>query len=152
MISLKFKISVQDEDIEALIKYQSQYTSLVHVFYRILCKENALKSEFYYLSKDSILLKNFDKLNNVELYKNSKWIVRCAIKEALSLVNKNKQICFGNKKSFNDHKKGKITKEELKERRLLQIYSIGTSKPYKGNRHFEILSDLKTIAFKPQEE
>lgn len=67
MISLKFKIYVRYEDKEILTKYQSQYTSLVHVFYRMLCKEKELKSEFYYLSKDSILLKKFDELNNVEL-------------------------------------------------------------------------------------
>lgn len=67
----------------------------------------------------------------------------------MSLVNRNKQICFGSKKLFNDYKNGKISKEELKEKRLLPIYSIGTARPFKGNRHFEILNDLETIIFKP---
>lgn len=43
-----------------------------------------------------------------------------------------------------------ISKEQFKLTRLNPLYSIGTSKPYKGNRFFNINQDLSTIIFKPK--
>ena len=43
-----------------------------------------------------------------------------------------------------------ISKEQFKLKRLSPLYSIGTAKPYKGNRFFRISEDLTSIIFQPK--
>lgn len=66
-------------------------------------------------------------------------------------VSKNSSVTFGSKNSFREYHKGNISKEELKSRRLIPIYSIGevSNKSVKSNRKFQIAGDLSSIIFKP---
>lgn len=134
-------------------KFQQQYSSCLHVFYRMLSKDykkyGKIKSEFEYLSNTSELSLKLQQLNNVELMQTNTWIYRSCIKEAISMFKKNKHVVFGGKKNLEKRKKNKITKDDWKECRKYPIYSVGTAKPYKGNQKFELLNDLETVVFKP---
>lgn len=150
MQSVKFKIEFNsDEDRELVRKYQRQYSSCLHVFYKMLVNEPELKSSYYYLSNTSNLSLRFKELNNCELMQSNTWLYRCAIKEALQIVKTNQQVVWGGKKNLQRRQKGWITREQWREFRLAGIYSIGTAYPYKGNQKFEILNDLETARFKP---
>ena len=150
MVTYKFEIEFsKQDDYNVIDEYQIQYSSCLHVFYRILSKEDKLKSEFDYLANNSIMKQTLDTLNNVELMQSNTWIYRCCIKDALQLYKTNKHVVFGGKKNLERRKKGLISKEEWKEYRKSSILSVGTAKPYKGNQKFEILSNLQTIRFKP---
>ena len=153
MLTYKIKIEFMNHDDYQLVdKFQQQYSSCLHVFYRLLCQESKLKSEFDYLSNTSILSQKLKELNNVELMQSNTWIYRCCIKDALQLIKTNKYVVFGGKKNLERRKKNLISKEEWKELSKSSISSVGTAKPYKGNQKFEILNDLETIRFKPTQK
>lgn len=67
----------------------------------------------------------------------------------LNKINKPKVI-FGGKTNFIQRCKQQINKDEFKLKRLNPLYSIGTAKPYKGNRFFRITEDLTKIIFQPK--
>jgi IS605 OrfB family transposase len=67
----------------------------------------------------------------------------------LNKINKPKVI-FGGKTNFIQRCKQQISKDEFKLKRLNSLYSIGTAKPYKGNRFFRISEDLTKIIFQPK--
>ena len=88
-------------------------------------------------------------LNNIT---QDTWFQQSAIRSAQALFDsctKRKQlkVVFG-KSAFTDYHKGKITKEELKNKRVFGISSIGEA-PQKGNRKFSFVS-LCEIIFKPR--
>jgi IS605 OrfB family transposase len=70
------------------------------------------------------------------------WFVQCSIKQASAIRNAQKElkvskIIFGSKKKFSLRSQHKITKEEYKEARLLNIISQG-EKLQQGNRLFTL--------------
>ena len=67
----------------------------------------------------------------------------------LNKINKPKVI-FGGKGNFYDRCSLNISKDEFKFKRLNPLYSIGTAKPYKGNRFFRISEDLTKVIFQPK--
>ena len=67
----------------------------------------------------------------------------------LNKINKPKVI-FGGKINFIQRCKQLISKGEFKLKRLNPLYSIGTAKPYKGNRFFRISEDLTKVIFQPK--
>lgn len=68
MQSVKFKIEFSNnEDMKLVREYQRQYSSCLHVFYKMLVNEPKLQSEYHYLSNTSNLSLRFKELNNCEL-------------------------------------------------------------------------------------
>ena len=67
----------------------------------------------------------------------------------LNKINKPKVI-FGGKINFIQRCKQQINKDEFKLKRLNPLYSIGTAKPYKGNRFFRITESLDKVIFQPK--
>ena len=67
----------------------------------------------------------------------------------LNKINKPKVI-FGGKFNFIQRCKQQISKDKFKLNRLSPLYSIGTAKPYKGNRFFRISEDLTKVIFQPK--
>lgn len=150
MVTIKLKYDCNEEGLHLIREYQRQYSSILHVFYQQLSREENLGSEFSYIKSDSILKTTFRKLNNVELMND--WFCRSAIGEAYQM-QKDKHVIFGGKKNFIKRCKGLISREEFKaNKKLNPIYSIGTAKPYKGNQKFEIADDLEHVIFKPNRQ
>ena len=155
MITIKLKYDVEQEYQSLIQKYQRQYSSMLHVFYQQLSKEQELKSEFSYIKSDSICIQKSKTLNNIDLM--NAWFIQCSIKESYQLVKSSKdedgnkiKVIFGGKGNFIRRCKGLITREQfLENKKLNPIYSIGTGKPYKGNRFFRITEDLEHIIFQP---
>lgn len=132
---LKIKYSC-DGDSKSLIKdYMRQYSSVQHYVYN--------RIQEGYSQKD---IKNQLKtLNNINLL--DSWFIQCSFYD----VSQNEKIIFGGKKNFFDRLKGKLSKDEYKEKRLSPLYSIGevVNKSVKGNRKFHIEQNLESITFKP---
>lgn len=59
------------------------------------------------------------------------------------------KVIFGGKYSFNKRCSLNISKDEFKLKRLNPLYSIGSAKPYKGNRFFRISKSLDKVIFQP---
>ena len=158
MITIKLKYDVEQEYKALIQKYQRQYSSMLHVFYQQLSKEQELQPEYSYLKSDSILKQKFKTLNNIDLMND--WFCRSAIGEAYQLVKSSKdedgnktKVIFGGKGNFIRRCKGLITRSQfLENKKLNPLYSIGTAKPYKGNQKFEIKEDLEHIIFKPDRQ
>ena len=153
MITIKLKYDVNQEYQSLIQKYQRQYSSILHVFYQQLSREQELQPEYSYLKTDSILKQKFKALNNIDLMND--WFCRSAIGEAYQLLKSNNEtkVIFGGKGNFIRRCKNLITREQfLENKKLNPIYSIGTCKPYKGNQKFEIKEDLETIIFKPERQ
>lgn len=132
---LKIKYSC-DGDSKSLIKdYMRQYSSVQHYVYN--------RIQEGYSQKD---IKNQLKtLNNINLL--DSWFIQCSFYD----IPQNEKIIFGGKKNFFDRLKGKLSKDEYKEKRLSPLYSIGevVNKSVKGNRKFHIEQNLESITFKP---
>ena len=154
MITIKLKYDVEPEYQSLIQKYQRQYSSILHVFYQQLSREQELQLEYSYLKSDSILKQKIKQLNNIDLMND--WFCRSAIGEAYQLIKSNTdktKVIFGGKGNFIRRCKGLITREQfLENKKLNPIYSIGTCKPYKGNQKFEIKEDLETVIFKPDRQ
>ena len=166
------------EDEERILKYQKQYSNLLHVYFNRY-KEGFSQTQCKHL-----------KLNNVELL--DSWFRQSCIYEAMALVKSiNSKIeefnnkmklkeqlllktnktwkekrklkkllklkqptpIFGGKNNFILRSHKSISKEEFNELKLSKIYSIGeASNPMvKGNRKF-FIQDLNTIIFKPNKK
>ena len=154
MVTIKLKYDVNQEYQSLIQKYQRQYSSILHVFYQQLSREQTLQPEYAYLKIDSIIKQKFKTLNNIELMND--WFCRSAIGEAYQLVksnNENSKVIFGGKGNFIRRCKNLISREQfLENKKLNPIYSIGNAKPYKGNQKFEIKEDLETVIFKPERQ
>lgn len=84
-------------------------------------------------------------LNNIPI---DSWFILCIIKKASYLYKtKKEKVIFGGRFNFLQRLKGKISKEEYQERRLLAIYSQG-EKSKAGNRKFKLDIDNNQIIFK----
>ena len=158
MITIKLKYDVNQEYQSLIFNYQRQYSSIFHVFYQQLSKEQELQPEYSYLKSDSILKQKVKQLNNIDLMND--WFCRSAIGEAYQLLKSNKdedgnktKVIFGGKGNFIRRCKNLISREQfLENKKLNPLYSIGTAKPYKGNQKFEIKEDLETVIFKPERQ
>ena len=91
MITIKLKYDVEQEYQSLIQKYQRQYSSMLHVFYQQLSKEQELQPEYSYLKSDSILKQKFKTLNNIDLMND--WFCRSAIGEAYQLVKSSVNSC-----------------------------------------------------------
>ena len=137
MQTLKIPIKINNQlDIDLIRKYQTQYSSCLHLFYNQI--------------KDTGLTEHQSKsvsFNNIELM--DAWFTLSCYKEAKQIFDKNKdkKVIFGGKKNFFNRLNGLITKEEFQEKRLSSIYSIGDKNSH-SNRKFKIV-DEKHITFKP---
>lgn len=90
------------------------------------------------LKRKSILLNKFERTKDEK-------------KELRKLFKVHKpNVTFGDKANFIQRCKQQISKDEFKSSRLNPLYSIGTAKPYKGNRFFRILESLDKIIFQPK--
>ena len=138
MITIKLPIQINEETKERILKYQKQYSNLLHVYFNRY-KEGLSQKECKHLE-----------LNNVELL--DSWFRQSCIYEAMSLVklNKDRKVIFGGKFLFKLRSHKSISKEEFELKRLNPIYSIGegTNSSVKCNRKFFIESTSKII-FKP---
>ena len=138
MITIKLPIQTTKENKERILKYQKQYSNLLHVYYNRY-KEGYTQTECKHLQ-----------LNNVELL--DSWFKQSCIYEAMSLVkrHKDKKVIFGGKSLFKLRSHGSISKEEFELKRLSPLYSIGeeTNPSVKCNRKF-FIQDFNTIIFKP---
>ena len=59
------------------------------------------------------------------------------------------KVIFGGRTNFTQKCKNQISKEEFQLKRLNPLYSIGTAKPYKGNRFYRISESLDKVIFQP---
>lgn len=161
MQTLKLKYYVDEESSRIIKEFRRQYSNCLHyMFNRVL--EGHKETEIKHME-----------INNVPLL--DSWFKQSCVKESIQLLatrktiecspkkkketeeqyqkrlklfeDKRYKLIFGSRKSFNDLKKGLITKEEFDSRRLAKLYSIG-NKTYKfGNIKFEI--GAEEIIFKP---
>ena len=138
MITIKLPIQTTEENKERILKYQKQYSNLLHVYFNRY-KEGYTQTECKHLQ-----------LNNVELL--DSWFKQSCIYEAMSLTkrHKDKKVIFGGKSLFKLRSHRYISKEEFELKRLSPLYSIGeeTNPSVKCNRKFFIESNSKII-FKP---
>ena len=153
MITIKLKYDVNQEYQSLITKYQRQYSSIFHVFYQQLSKEQELKSEFFYLTSNSICIQKVKELNNIELM--NAWFIQCAIKEAYQLVKSNiykEKIIFSGKYNFIKRCKNLISRKQfLENKKLKSLYSVGNKERH-GNRFFRITEDLEYIMFQPNRQ
>ena len=137
MITIKLPLEITEENKERILKYQKQYSNLLHVYYNRY-KEGLSQTQCKHLE-----------LNNIELL--DSWFKQSCIFEAMSLVkkHKDKKVIFGSKSLFKLRSHGSISKEEFELKRLSPLYSIGeeTNPSVKCNRKF-FIQDFNTIIFK----
>lgn len=137
MQTLKIPIQIKNiEDKEIIRKYRKQYSNCFHILYNLIKEKGLTEHQSKHL-----------KLNNLELL--DSWFILSCYKEAnqfYKLVG-NKKVIFGGRKNFFDLMKGLITKEQWKEKKLKQIYSVGDKNTH-SNRKFKIINE-KEIIFKP---
>ena len=137
MQTLKIPIEIENqEDYDLIRKYQKQYTNLFHLFYNLILDKGLTEHQ----SKHC-------KFNNLELM--DAWFTLSCYKEASQLVKttEGRKVVFGSKKNFFDLMNGLISKDEWKEFRLKQIYSVGDKNSH-SNRKFKII-DENNVVFKP---
>jgi IS605 OrfB family transposase len=136
VITVKVPYKTSEDNALAIKDLQRQYSSLVRSAYN-RAKEGT--------SQKDIRLKLKSLLNVSGL---GCWLTQCAIMEGLAIFKKNKDktVIFGGAKNFIQRIKNQITKEEIKEKRLLPI-NIQGEKNQKGNRSFDFnhLSDNMLI-------
>jgi IS605 OrfB family transposase len=134
------KLPIQNNiDTQEFQDIQRIYSSAVRFAYNRLLEDKSEKV-IRALMKDKFLI--------------GSWLVQCAIKQAFAIRDSQKElkipkIIFGTKKNFILRQQNKITKEEYKELRLLNVVSQG-EKSQKGNRHAIInVINANQIIFKP---
>lgn len=138
----KYKFTDESEEQE-YFRYVRQYTSVVHILYRYLCRDTAngveLKEKSVYYKKGSDMLGYLNRMNNIELILNNEWFKHCAYYDAYDLITTyGRHVVFGGKNDFKDYIKGIVSKEQYLEQKLRPFYCIGTAKPYKGNQKFRL--------------
>lgn len=161
MQTLKLKYYVDEESSKIIKEFRRQYSICLHyMFNRVL--EGYKETEIKHME-----------INNIPLI--NSWFKQSCVKESIQLLESRKTIecspkkkketeeqyqkrlklfeekryklIFGSRKSFNDLKKGLISIEEFKEKRLAKLYSIGNKTAKFGNVKFEI--GTEEIIFKP---
>lgn len=174
MITIKLSIEINKEDEERVLKYQKQYSSLLHVYFNCY-KEGMTQKECKHLQLNNVelldswfrqsciyeamaLVKSLntkikeynEKMNLKELLlkKNNKtWKEKRQLKKLLKL--KRPTPIFGGKNNFEKRINKSISKEKFNSKRLNPLYSIGEHhNNIGGNRKFYI-QDLNTVIFKP---
>ena len=141
MITIKLPIKVDEENRDRILKYQKQYSNLLHIYFNRY-REGLTQTQCKHLQ-----------LNNLELL--DSWFKQSCIYEAMALVkkHKDKKVIFGGKPLFKLRSHKSISKEEFNSKRLSPLYSIGqeTNPSVKCNRKFFIESTSKVI-FKPSKK
>lgn len=122
MQTLKIKLAKEYTEI---IKYQKQYSILLHTAIRYMLKDEKLKSLYDYTSKTkSNLLQKLSKIKYIDLM--NSWFIQCAISEAYGIVTSfNSQVeIYKSKAAKRDDfllKKNKTFKENKLLEKLLTI-------------------------------
>lgn len=108
MITIKLDIELKEQDKNMILKYQNQYSNLLHVYYNRLL-DGISQTQCKHLE-----------LNNVELL--GSWLRQSCVYEANSLIQKNKdgKVIFGGKSNFFKRMKKLISKDNLKKTDCLQ--------------------------------
>lgn len=130
-----------------------------------LRKYNSVLRISYNCLKDRFSQSNIKKLVNPKFEGLNCFIIQNAIVQAQGILNsfetrkaefekknpgkKMKEIFFGGRKNFADYNKGKITKEEYKNRRLAPMTFSGETR-HNGNRMFDLDIEHNTVVFKPK--
>ena len=68
MITIKLKYDVNQEYQSLILKYQRQYSSILHVFYQQLSKEQELQPEYAYLKTDHVYNPKYEIVENEDYY------------------------------------------------------------------------------------
>lgn len=123
MITIKLPINLTKENEDILKEYQRQQSIVIKYSYNRF-KEDKSELEIRNLIKN---LKNIDMVDS--------WIIQSGIRKAKSL--KNEAHLVFKKKFFYQRLQNKISKEEYKDKKLLNLIIIGEA-PQKGNRKFEL--------------
>ncbi len=138
MITIKIPYTANEKFQEKLKELRREYSFIVrYAFNRY--QEKMKQIDIRHSLKE---LKGIENANS--------WLQQCAIMEANQLHSrfKEKKIVFGGKKNFILRMKGKMTKEELKEKRLLPLNIQGEAN-YHGNRMCDLhLLNDNMIEFK----
>ena len=132
---LKIKYQTDDQSLDIIQDYMSQYSSVQHFVYNRIQEGKSQKD----------IKQQIKQLNNVNLL--DSWFIQCSFYD----IPKKQKVIFGGKKNYFQRLKNNISKEQFKQKRLSSIYSIGevVNKSVKGNRKFHIEQDLENIIFKP---
>jgi hypothetical protein len=140
MITIKLPYTLKNkEDLEYISNLQKQYSLVLRWSFNRF-KDKLSEKDIRHLFKDK-------PLKNLELI--DTWFLQSAIYDAKALFSSGNTSIFGSKENFKLRAKGKISKEEFKENRLLSICSVGEASNY-GNRKFNIkIIEENVIEFKP---
>ena len=132
---LKIKYQTDDQSLDIIQDYMSQYSSVQHFVYNRIQEGKSQKD----------IKQQIKQLNNVNLL--DSWFIQCSFYD----IPKKQKVIFGGKKNYFQRLKNNISKEQFKQKCLSSIYSIGevVNKSVKGNRKFHIEQDLENIIFKP---
>ena len=179
--TLKIKYQTDEASSFMIRDYMRQYSSLYHIVFNRSIEGYSQKDIKQYVKQmsnlnllDSWFVQSsiYDVLPLVSRHKTSmksrqEKITEICNKENIDFSSlsklKKKEFCkkyriprngstvFGSRKSFREYVKGNITRDELKAKRLVPIYSIGegSNSTVKANRKFRISGDLSSIEFKP---
>ncbi len=125
MITIKIPYTANERFYEKLKELRREYSLIVRYAF----------NRYQEKMKQTNIRHSLKELKGIE--NSNSWLQQCAIMEAnqLHLRFKEKKIVFGGKKNFIERMKGKMTKEELKEKRLLPL-NIQGEKLKGGNRQF----------------
>lgn len=129
MITIKLPYILVDEtNSKTIYNYQREQSSVLRFAYNRF-KDGLQNTEITRKIKETFIEYEFV----------DSWFVESAIQKAKSVYikNKNNTVIFGGKKTFENYKIGKITKEVLKQKRLCNLVSIGEA-PKLGNRKINL--------------
>ncbi len=138
MITLKFPISLSNEEVEFIKSYQTIQSSMIRYAY------NRAKDGL----KEIEVRKHIKELFSGKL---DSWFQQSAIVSGIGMYSSDKETgrksrIFGGKSNFIRRTKNLISSDEWKEYRLLPLTIIGQS-PAKGNRKFDFYDNH--VVFKP---
>lgn len=137
MKTYSLPITIETEDDRLFLNdFCRQQSIVIRSAYNDLRKGKSVKE----LEQSYKLKNNIDDLDS--------WFIRCGILKGKSLKH-NDKVVFGGKYNFIKYLKGKLTKEQLKEKRTCSL-DIQGEKHYGGNRKFELDIENSRILFKPR--
>jgi IS605 OrfB family transposase len=132
MITLKIPYTAGSDFQAQLAVVRKQQTSLVMLAYNWMCREaksgaRPERKNFYRYAKC---------LNHLA---QDSWLIYSAYDKAAQLfaARKGGKVIFGGKRNWIDYIKGKLTKDEWKQCRLMPFYSTGEANQ-RGNRFFHL--------------
>ena len=134
--TIKIPYRVNDIDYNRIKEFIANYNNVLRFTYNRL-----FDSKFDLTTKEVTALQK--SMNNIFI---DSHFLNSAQYEAKQLKDRDKVI-FGGRYNFIQRCKGKISKEEFQDNKLVPIYSVGEACK-NGNRKFQILSD-NSILFKP---